>query len=80
MTTLVRREYNFISDISGFKFKSHRMRIMIGELGTLVVDQGEWNPQHPQLYLKPRADRQNVPNARVPPPDYFPPPVNPLDV
>ena len=78
--TLKLGEHNFISDISGFKFKSGDMRKLQGTQKGLVCHKSEWNPPQPQLKVRGIPDRQNVPNPRVRPPDDFSPPPNPEDL
>ena len=64
-------DHNVISDISGFKHKASEMRLLEGEQRGLLVHQSEWNPEHPQLHIRSREDRQNVTNVRVRTPDTF---------
>ena len=67
-------QHNSISDISGFKFKSSEMVKLTGEQAGLICHKSEWNPAHPQLYIRARKDDQGVIDARVRPADTFPTP------
>lgn len=61
-----------ISDISGFKHLASEMRKLTGEQAGLIVHKSEWNPEHPQLHIKGREDKQQVSPVRVRPADNFP--------
>ena len=61
-----------ISDISGFKFPASEMKKLTGEQAGLLVHFSEWNPEHPQLKIRAREDKQNVKNVRLRPTDEFP--------
>jgi len=45
---------NFISDISGQKFKLSESRMT---WDNLLVHTSEWYPKHPQLTIRPRRER-----------------------
>lgn len=60
-----RGEHNVIDDITGFKEKSGRIRKLSGEQKGLLTKDINWNPAHPQLKIRPRSDKQTVPNVRV---------------
>lgn len=69
-----------ISDISGFKFPASEMRKLSGEQKGLVCHKSEWNPQHPQLVLRTRADKQTVKLVRLRGEDKFETPPKPEDL
>lgn len=54
--------HNLISDRSGYKIKSTRAR---KEWTGAIVDKSEWEPRHPQDFLRAKVDRQAVPNPRT---------------
>lgn len=56
---------NVIDDITGFKHKASDMRKLSGEQKGLLTHKRNWNPAHPQLYIKPKPDNQNVKNVRL---------------
>lgn len=60
-----RGEHNVIDDITGFKYKSGQMQKLSGEQAGLLTRSLDWNPAHPQLKIRPRADKQNVQNVRL---------------
>lgn len=60
-----RGEHNVIDDITGFKHKSGQMRKLSGEQAGLLTHNLDWNPAHPQLKIRPRADKQTVQNVRL---------------
>lgn len=66
-----RGQHNVIDDITGFKEKSGRMRKLQGEQKGLLTKDSNWNPAHPQLKIKVRADKQSVPNVRLRTTDTF---------
>lgn len=57
-------EYNMICDRTGFKIKSGDAK---REWNGLTVRKESWEPRHPQDFVRGRADRQAVPNARPEP-------------
>ena len=56
---------NVIDDITGFKHKASEMRKLQGEQKGLLTHKDNWNPEHPQLRIKPRPDNQTVRNVRL---------------
>ena len=56
---------NVIDDITGFKHKASDMRKLSGEQKGLLTHKSNWNEAHPQLYIKPKPDNQNVKNVRL---------------
>jgi len=54
--------HNVISDISGFKIASDKVRIT---WQGYVVSQEEWDPKHPQLELRARSEDLSVKPTRV---------------
>ena len=69
-----------ISDISGFKHLASEMKKLTGVQSGLVVHKSEWNPEHPQLHLKSREDKQQVKPVRLRPDDEFPDNISPSDL
>lgn len=72
-------DFNRICDRSGFKVKaSETMRTWDG----LIVRKEDWEPRHPQDFVRGRKDHQNVPHARPEATDTFlnPNEVNPGDL
>jgi len=53
---------NVISDDSGQKFKRSQMR---KNWKNQIVAMDEWEPKHPQLTIKPRAEKIAVRDART---------------
>ena len=62
---------NVIDDITGFKHKASDMRELQGEQKGLLTHKRNWNPAHPQLYIRPRVDNQNVKVVRLRQEDNF---------
>ena len=60
-----RGQHNVIDDITGFKYKSGQVRKLSGEQKGLLTRSLDWNPAHPQLKIRPRPDKQTVPNVRT---------------
>lgn len=56
---------NVIDDITGFKYKASDMRKLSGEQKGLLTHKSNWNPAHPQLYIKPKPDNQTVRDVRL---------------
>lgn len=69
-----------IDDITGQKYPASEMRELSGDQKGLLTHKKNWNPAHPQLYIKGRADKQNVEKVRLRGPDLFPTPPNPEDL
>lgn len=61
-------DFNVICDRSGFKVKASDTRIEWTGKRVRVED---WDPRHPQDFVKGKADRQAVPNGRPEPADRF---------
>lgn len=53
--------YNAICDVCGFEYKAKDMRL---RWDNAFVCKKDWEPRHPQDFLKGRKDRQRVPIAR----------------
>lgn len=64
-------EHNFISDISGFKFKSSEMRRGEGLEEGLLMHWTEWSPESAQLHIRVEPEDLTVNNPRIRPPDVF---------
>ena len=69
-----------ISDISGFKHLASEMKKLTGEQAGLLVHKSEWNPEHPQLHIKGREDKQQVMPVRTRPEDDFSDPPSASDL
>lgn len=54
-------DWNVICDRCGFKFKRSECRY---EWNGLLVCKDDWEPRHPQDFVRGVADRQAVPDAR----------------
>jgi hypothetical protein len=52
---------NALSDLSGFKYKRKDMR---KTWDNYLVGADEWEPKHPQLVLRPRAEKFYTPDPR----------------
>lgn len=63
-----------ICDECGFKVRQSETR---KRWDGLIVCEKDWEPRHPQDFVRGRNDRQAVPNPRPEPPDVF---LNPGDV
>jgi hypothetical protein len=77
---IVRKDNKVICDITGFEYHASDMRKLSGTQKGLLVHADEWNPPHPQLKLRGKADRRNVKIARFLPPDDFSAPPQPEDL
>jgi len=62
--TYIAGEHNFICDICGFKYKSRDKRIT---WDNKVVCKYDYEPRHPQDFVRSRYDDQNVTDARPEP-------------
>ena len=63
-----------ICDVCGFKYRSSRTRVRWDNLRVCTAD---WEPRHPQEYVRGRSDKIAVANPRPRPVDVF---VDPGDV
>lgn len=61
-------EYNVICDVCGFQFKASETRMRWDNARVCTKD---WEPRHPQDFVRGRRDRQAVRNARPVAPDVF---------
>jgi hypothetical protein len=61
-------DYNAICDSCGRKFKASTM---LKRWDGLFVCKEDWEPKHPQLFIRVHGDRQIVPTPRPPAPDQF---------
>ena len=59
----MRYNHKTICDICGFEYPYNLMK---KNWKNQIVCQEDYEEKHPQLTLKPRADRQSVKDARVP--------------
>lgn len=57
-------EHNVIDDITGLKHRASEMRKLGGEQQGLITHFSNWNPPHPQLKIRSKADKRNVKDAR----------------
>lgn len=60
--------HNVICDRCGFKFKSDQVK---RTWDGLYVCEDDWEPKHPQLFIRARGDKQTVPFSRTEPADTF---------
>lgn len=63
-----------ICDVCGWKMRASETRM---RWDNLRVCRKDWEPRHPQDFVKGMRDRQAVPNPRPEPPDQF---IEPNDV
>lgn len=73
-STLRLGDANAIDDITGFKYKRSELVKLSGTQKGLLTARKNWNPAHPQLFIKGRQDLINIKNPRVRQPDTFPTP------
>lgn len=66
----VKGEFNAICDVCAQKYKSSQMR---KRWDGLMVCPNDWEPRHPQDFLRSVPDRQDVPWSRPETPDVFVP-------
>jgi len=67
-------DHYVLCDVCGFKKRASETRM---RWDNLRVCKADWEARHPQDFIKPRRDRQAVPNPRPEPQDSF---LGPLDV
>lgn len=67
-------DHYVICDVCGFKLRSTETRVRWDKLRVCEKD---WEPRHPQDFVRGKKDRQRVPNPRPEAPDTF---INPNDV
>lgn len=60
--------WNVICDECGFEFKSHQLH---KRWDGLMVCREDWEPDHPQKYLRVTEDNQTVPFVKPEPEDTF---------
>lgn len=60
--------YNVICDICGVKYKADEVR---KRWDGLIVCKEDWEPDHPQKYLRVQSDPKQVPFIRSEPEDEF---------
>tara|TARA_R110000850_G_C9996087_1_gene467976 strand:+ start:24807 stop:25061 length:255 start_codon:yes stop_codon:yes gene_type:complete len=65
---------NAIDDITGFKEKRSDMVKLSGTQKGLLTHKRNWNPAHPQLFIRGRDENTSVEDTRVRQPDTFPAP------
>lgn len=63
---------NAIDDITGFKEKRSKLVKLSGTQRNLLTHRRNWNPAHPQLFIRGRTDDISVKDTRVRQPDEFP--------
>lgn len=61
---------NAICDVCGFKFKTHQLKL---RWDGAWVCHNDWEPRHPQDFLRARKETNNLPFVRPRPPDEFVP-------
>jgi hypothetical protein len=59
--TFILGDSNGICDCCGFKFKQSQLR---KRWDGAMVCKADWEPRHPQDFVKARPERNNVKNAR----------------
>lgn len=62
------RDYRVICDVCGFEYQASETRMRWDKLRVCLKD---WEPRHPQEFVRARRDKQPVPNPRPQPPDVF---------
>lgn len=72
--TYIAGDHYRICDVCGFKMRASETR---KRWDGVIVCEADWEPRHPQDYVKARPDRQRVAQPRPEPPDVF---LNPNDV
>ncbi len=72
--TLKLGDSNAIDDITGFKHKRSQLVKLSGTQKGLLTHRRNWNPAHPQLFIRGRTDDISVEDTRVRQPDRFPTP------
>lgn len=60
--------WNVICDVCGVRYKSNEVR---KRWDGLIVCQQDWEPDHPQKYLRVQSDPKQVPFIRTEPEDVF---------
>ena len=70
--TLKLGDSNAIDDITGFKHKRSEMKKLSGTQNGLLTHKRNWNPAHPQLFIRGREDKIAVEDTRVRTVDEFP--------
>jgi hypothetical protein len=68
MRSYKKGSWNVIDDVSGFKHKAHRLR---KRWDGVYVSKDNWEPRHPQDFLRARKDNMSVPWTRPRPGDLF---------
>jgi hypothetical protein len=64
----IKGDYNVICDMTGFKVKASTCRLV---WDGHFVKHSEWEPRHPQDFVKGVPDMKPVPIARPEPADKF---------
>ena len=67
-TKFVKGAYNCICDRCGYKFKSFELQMT---WDNLLVCSDDWEPRHPQDFVRAKRDRQRVPIPRPEQVDTF---------
>lgn len=67
-TRYVPGDWNAICDVCGFRYKASQLR---KRWDGLMVCEADWEPRHPQDFIKPIKERIGVPWTRPNPPDEF---------
>lgn len=61
-------DYYVICDVCGFKYRASQTQRRWDNLRVCAKD---WEPRHPQDFVRGRRDRQRVPDPRPEPADNF---------
>lgn len=61
-------EHYVICDVCGFKLRASETRMRWDRMRVCMKD---WEPRHPQDFVRGKKDRQVVANPRPDPPDVF---------
>tara|TARA_R110000803_G_scaffold58245_1_gene116475 strand:- start:5792 stop:6127 length:336 start_codon:yes stop_codon:yes gene_type:complete len=69
--TLRLGDSNAIDDITGFKEKRSDLVKLSGTQKGLLTHRRNWNPAHPQLFIRGRDEKVSVDDSRVRQPDVF---------
>jgi len=69
--TLKLGDSNAIDDITSFKEKRSNLVKLSGTQKGLLTHRRNWNPAHPQLFIRGRDEKISVDDSRVRQPDDF---------
>lgn len=65
---MANHDHRVICDVCGFEYMASETRMRWDNARVCMKD---WEPRHPQDFVRARRDRQAVRNPRPPPPDVF---------